>query len=343
MAKKNVDDKKGIEALLSGLRKKFGDESLTIFDSTKIEKVDVISTGSYAVDRALMVGGLPRGRITEIFGPESSGKTTLALSVCAQAQKNKNSFVAYIDVENALDKDRAFQLGVDLKRMIISQPQSAEEALNVLLGLVESGEFDVVVVDSVAALVPNVEAEGNIGDMTMGYMAKMMAQTLRKLTPVLAKTKTVVIFINQIRMKIGGGVFMGNPETTPGGKALPYAASIRIDIRRIGTVKDGEVAIGNNVRAKIVKNKVGPPYRTAEFFLLYDKGISYETDVFSVALNEGIIRKEGHSYFLDEEKIATSSKSAMAEFQTNPELVKKVVDLLDKNKKQKIDENYENI
>lgn len=326
---KEHKEKESIAELLKRIRKEFGPESVGTLDETVRSNVDVISTGSYSLDRALVVGGLPRGRIVEIFGPEASGKTTLALSVCAQAQKKKGVCV-YIDAENSLDKEHAEKLGVSLRDLILNQPNSAEEALNLLLRFIESASVDVIVVDSVASLIPKAEIEGDIGDQTIGLQARIMSQTMRKIAAVTAKTKTLVIFINQIRMKIGGGGFHGmNPETTPGGLALKFYSSVRLDIRRIGTVKDGELPIGNNIRVKVAKNKVGPPYRIAEFFLMYDGGISYEADVFNVAAREGVITKEGHTYFFEDEKLGSSIKAAMEAFKNDSALIKRVIIVLE--------------
>jgi recombination protein RecA len=326
---KDDKDRKSIAQLLKDIRKEFGAESVTTMSEVPRVDVDVIPTGSYSLDKALVVGGLPRGRIVEIFGPEASGKTTLALSICAQAQKKKGIAV-YIDVENSLDKDRAQQLGVNLDELIINQPSSAEEALNILLRFIESNSVDVVVIDSVASLQPKAELEGDIGDATIGLQARLMSQTMRKIAAKANKTKTLIVFINQIRMKIGGMPgFHGNPETTPGGLALKFYSSVRLDIRRIGTVKDGEVAVGNNIRVKVAKNKVGPPYRIAEFLLLYDKGISYEADVFNIAVRDAIIEKKGHTFYFEDEKIGTSIKAAMEAFEGNKELVKKVIAVLE--------------
>jgi recombination protein RecA len=262
----------------------------------------------------------------------------LALSVIAQAQKKKGVCV-YIDAENALDRDRVEQLGVNLKDLILNQPQSAEEALNLLLRFIESGSVDLVVVDSVAALVPKAELEGDIGDATMGLQARMMGQTMRKIAAITKKTGTLVIFINQVRMKIGMMGYGGNPETTPGGRALGFYSSVRLDVRRIGTLKDGEIPVGSNVKVKVAKNRVGPPLRVAEFYIMYDRGISYEDDVFTVALREGVITKEGHTYFLDDEKLGVSIKTAMENFRSNPDLVKRVVTILEVPKIKKIKED----
>jgi recombination protein RecA len=332
---KEPNKKESIAELLKRVRKEFGQESVSTMDSAPLMNVDVIPTGSYSVNKALGVGGLPRGRIVEIYGPEASGKTTLALSVIAQAQKKKGVCV-YIDAENALDKDRVEQLGVNLKELILNQPQSAEEALNLLLRFVESGSIAVVVVDSVAALVPKAELEGDIGDQTIGLQARIMGQTMRKIASITKKTNTLVIFINQIRMKVGMTGYGGSPETTPGGRALGFYSSVRLDVRRIGTLKDGEVNVGSNVRVKVAKNRVGPPLRTAEFYIMYDGGISYEGDVFTVAAREGVITKEGHTYFLDDEKLGVSIKAAMENFKNNPELVKRVVTILEVPRVKKI-------
>ena len=289
-----------LDELLSSLQDKFGEGAIMKLGDAKKVDVDVIPTGSFSLDLALGVGGIPKGRIVEIFGPEASGKTTLALNVVAQAQK-KGGKAAFIDAEHAMDPEYASRLGVKIKELLISQPDSGEEALNIVESLVKSGIIDIIVVDSVAALTPKAEIEGEMGAQFIGLQARMMSQALRKLTAISAKSNTTIIFINQLRDKIG--VMFGSRETTPGGRALKFYCSVRIDVRRIAQVKKGEAIVGNRVRAKVVKNKVAAPFREAEFDIMFGQGISYEGDVLNAALKYGSVTKSGATYTMDGVKI----------------------------------------
>jgi recombination protein RecA len=282
-----------IDATIDAIKTKFGEEAIMKLGDKPRVGVDAISTGSIGLDAALGVGGLPRGRIIEIFGPESSGKTTLALHVVAEAQK-LGGICAYIDAEHAMDPEYAKKLGVKIDQLLISQPETGEQALDIVESLVRSGKMDVVVIDSVAALTPKAEIEGDMEQTHVGRQARLMSQALRKLTAITAKSKTIVIFINQIRMQIG--VMFGNPETTPGGKALKFYTSVRIDIRRIAQIKKGDEIMGGRIRVKVVKNKVAPPFRQSEFDLMYNEGISREGEMIALGEKMGIIQKSGSSY-----------------------------------------------
>ena len=320
-AKKAEGEKNELDELLASLRSKYGEEAVMKLGDARHVDVAVIPTGSFSLDLALGVGGLPRGRVVEIFGPESSGKTTLALHVVAQAQKQGGK-AAFIDAEHALDPQYATKLGVKINDLIISQPSSGEEALNILESLVRSNVMSVVVVDSVAALTPKSEIEGEMGAQYMGLQARMMSQALRKLTAIANKSQTLIIFINQIRMRIG--VFFGNPETTPGGKALKFSASVRIDVRRTAQVKKGEEVVGSRVKAKVVKNKVAPPFRVAEFDILYGEGISYEGDVLNAAVNAGVVTKSGASFSFEGEKLGVGFEAARAKLKEDKKIVNEI-------------------
>ncbi len=289
-----------VENTLREIRTKFGDDSIMMLGDKPHVDVNAISTGSIGLDAALGVGGLPRGRIIEIFGPESSGKTTLSLHVVAEAQK-KGGVCAFIDAEHAMDPEYAQRLGVNINQLLISQPDNGEQALEIVESLVRSGKLDVIVIDSVAALTPRDEIEGDMGAHHVGKQARLMSQALRKLTAIVAKSKTIVIFINQIRMQIG--VMFGNPETTPGGKALKFYTSVRIDIRRIAQIKKGEEIMGGRIRVKVVKNKVAAPFKQTEFDLMYNEGISREGELIALGEKMGIISKSGTSYSYGEEKL----------------------------------------
>jgi len=284
---------RSIEMALKEIRTKFGDESIMTYGAGKMAAIPVIPTGSIGLDAALGVGGLPRGRIIEIYGPESSGKTTLALHSIAEAQK-KGGICAFVDAEHALDPEYARKIGVKLPELLISQPDTGEQALEIVESLVRANSIDIIVVDSVAALTPKDEIEGDMGSAQMGKQARLMSQALRKLTAITAKSKTIIIFINQIRMQIG--VMFGNPETTTGGKALKFYTSVRLDIRRIAQIKKGDEVVGGRVRVKVVKNKVAAPFKTTEFDLLYNEGISREGELLALGEKYDIVQKSGSSY-----------------------------------------------
>lgn len=315
------DKAKEIDKLLVSLREKFGEGAIMKMGEMRKSNVDVIPTGSFSLDIALGVGGLPKGRIIEIYGPEASGKTTLALNVVAQSQQTGGS-AAFIDAEHAMDPDYAKKLGVKIKDLLISQPNSGEEALEILDSLVKSGSIDVVVVDSVAALTPKAELEGEMGQQHVGLQARMMSQALRKLTAAASRTNTMIIFINQLREKVG--VFFGSPETTPGGRALKFYSSVRLDIRRTAQIKKGDAIIGSRVKAKVAKNKVAPPFRQAEFDIIYGEGISYEADVLNTALNYKVVTKSGASYYFDDKKIGVGFDNVRLILKENKALLKEI-------------------
>jgi recombination protein RecA len=302
-----MDREKAVEQAISQIEKQFGRGSIMKMGEEKIFHVPAISTGSLALDLALGVGGVPRGRVVEIYGPEASGKTTLALHIAAEAQA-KGGMVAFVDAEHALDMSYARRLGVDVESLLVSQPDTGEQALDIAEILVRSGAIDVLVIDSVAALVPRAEIEGEMGDHHVGLQARLMSQALRKLTATISKSMTCVIFINQIRMKIG--VMFGNPETTTGGNALKFYATQRLDIRRIGAIKEGDKIIGNRTRVKVVKNKIAPPFKEAEFDIMYGQGISKEGDVLDLGVFMGVVEKSGAWYSFKEERIGQGRQNA---------------------------------
>jgi len=306
-----------IDITLSQLEKQFGKGAVLRMGSGTVLPVAVIPSGSISLDSALGVGGFPRGRVVEIFGPESSGKTTLTLHLIAEAQK-AGGVAAFIDAEHALDPGYACKLGVDVDNLLVSQPDSGEQALEIAAALVASGALDVVVIDSVAALVPKAELEGEMGDSHMGLQARLMSQALRKLTGVVGRTGTCMVFINQIREKIG--VMFGNPETTTGGRALKFYSSVRVDIRRIAAIKDGDTAIGNRTRAKVVKNKVAPPFREAEFDILYGEGISREGDLLDLGVSHSLVEKSGSWFSHRGERIGQGRDNARQFLREHPDL-----------------------
>jgi recombination protein RecA len=310
--------KKALAAALSQIDKQFGKGSVMLLGEHPANNdIEVVSTGSLGLDVALGVGGVPRGRVIEIYGPEASGKTTLALSIIAQTQK-LGGVAAFVDAEHALDPVYAGKLGVDIKELLISQPDTGEQALEITDMLVRSGAVDIVVIDSVAALTPKAEIEGEMGEMQIGLQARLMSQALRKLTGNIKRSNTIVLFINQIRMKIG--VMFGNPETTTGGNALKFYASLRLDIRRIGALKNGEEVIGNQTRVKVVKNKVSPPFREAEFEILYGHGISREGELIDMGALHGLIEKSGSWYAYNGERIGQGKDNARVYLQQHPEV-----------------------
>jgi recombination protein RecA len=310
-----------LDAAVKQIEKNFGAGSIMKLTEEQTRKVPGISTGALSLDLALGGSGVPRGRICELFGPEGSGKTTLALHVIASAQQG-GGVAAMIDAEHAFDPTWARKLGVDLEALLISQPTTGEEALEICEMLVRSNSVDVVVVDSVAALIPKAEIEGEMGDTHVGLQARLMSQAMRKLVGAIAKSKTTVIFINQIRMKIG--VMFGNPETTPGGNALKFYSSVRIDVRRVTTIKDGDEPVGNRVRARVVKNKVAPPFRKTEFDIMFDSGISYEGDLLDLACDNDIISKQGSWYSYGETRLGQGRENAKQFLQENPDLTDEV-------------------
>ena len=319
---RNEQDRgKAIDMAVGQIEKQFGKGSIMRLGQDAAVAIPSISTGAVSLDYALGVGGVPRGRVTEIFGPEASGKTTLALQVIAQAQL-AGGMAAFVDAEHALDATYAQKLGINLEDLLVSQPDNGEQALEIVEVLVRSGGVDVIVVDSVAALVPRAEIEGDMGDAQMGLQARLMSQALRKLTGVVAKSKTSLIFINQLRQKIG--VMFGNPETTTGGRALKFYASVRIDIRRIGAIKDGDAVVGGRTRVKVVKNKVAPPFRQAEFDLMYGEGISREGDLLDLAVDQKIIEKSGTWFSYDGERLGQGREKVKLFLKEHPDTLQAI-------------------
>lgn len=315
---KSTDKERAVEAAITQIERQFGKGSIMKLGGDAIAQVPVIPTGSIALDQALGIGGIPRGRVTEIYGPESSGKTTLALHVVAQAQK-QGGIAAFVDAEHALDTAYARKLGVNCDELLVAQPDTGEQALEIAEMLVRSGAIDVLVIDSVAALVPRAEIEGDMGDSHMGLQARLMSQALRKLAGTISKTMTSVIFINQIRMKIG--VVFGNPETTTGGNALKFYASVRIEIRRAGAIKDGQETTGNRTKAKVVKNKMAPPFKEAEFDIMYGEGISATGDLLDIGVDRNIVEKSGSWYSYNGERIGQGRENAKSFLKQNPEIM----------------------
>ena len=321
---KNITTKASgnLEAALAEIREKFGEGSIMTLQKAKTMNVEVIPTGCLSLDIALGVGGIPKGRIIEIYGPEASGKTTLAMHIVAEVQKH-GGVAAFVDAEHALDPERAKTIGVKIDKLLISQPDNGEQGLDIVDSLVRSNSVDIIVVDSVAALTPRAEIEGDMGDSHMGLHARLMSQALRKLTAIISKSNCTVIFINQIRMKIG--VMFGNPETTTGGQALKFYSSVRIEVRKLAQIKQGEVIVGNRVKAKIVKNKVAAPFRTTEFDIMYSEGgISYTGDLLDTAVRYQVIAKSGNTYSFGEVKLGVGRETAKAFLKDNPKIASEI-------------------
>ena len=321
MTQEDKKKKPKVDAVVEEIAEKFGEGMLMKLGDIKKVDVEAIPTGAISIDIALGIGGVPRGRVIEIYGPESSGKTTLALHISANAQKAGGS-VAFVDAEHALDPEYAKRLGVNINDLLVSQPDNGEQALDIVETLVRSGAIDVIVIDSVAALTPQAEIEGDMGDHHVGRQARLMSQALRKLTAIVARSNTVVIFINQIRMKIG--VMFGNPETTTGGQALKFYSSVRIEIRRSAQIKKQDEVVGNRVKVKIVKNKVAPPFRTAEFDIMYNEGISRTGDLIDTGVKFAVVTKTGNTYTFEEERIGVGRENAKKYLAENPKMMEKI-------------------
>ena len=326
MGKQKGTKEKALEMAVSQIEKQFGKGAIMKLGSEAARvKVDAIQTGSISLDLALGIGGVPKGRVVEIFGPEASGKTTLSLHIVAEAQK-MGGVAAFIDAEHALDPAYTRRIGVDLDNLLISQPDTGEQALEITEALVRNNAVDIIVIDSVAALVPRAEIEGEMGDAQMGLQARLMSQAMRKLTGAISKSRTCVVFLNQIRMKIG--VMFGNPETTPGGRALKFYASVRLDIRRIGSIKEGQEVKGNRTRVKVVKNKVAAPFKSAEFDLMYNHGISREGEIIDIGVTKDLIEKSGAWYVYGKERIGQGRDNAKAYLKANPDVMEQLEDKL---------------
>jgi recombination protein RecA len=323
MGSLSADKEKAVDLAIGQIERQFGKGSIMKLGSQVVADVPVIPTGSLALDHALGVGGIPRGRVIELFGPESSGKTTLALHIVAEAQK-QGGIAAFVDAEHALDVTYARKLGVNCDDLLVSQPDTGEQALEITEVLVRSGAMDVLVIDSVAALVPRAEIEGDMGDAHVGLQARLMSQALRKLTASISRSMTSVMFINQIRMKIG--VMFGNPETTPGGNALKFYSSVRLDIRRIGSIKDGQEIVGNRTRVRVVKNKVAPPFKEAQFDIMYAEGISRTGDLLDMAVETEIVDKSGAWYSFDKERIGQGRENAKVFLKENPDVAARILE-----------------
>ncbi len=320
--KKNSQSQARVESAIQTIKERYGEGAIMKLGEAKIVKMEAISTGSISLNYALGINGVPKGRVIEIYGPESSGKTTLALHIIANCQKTGGT-AAFVDAEHALDPQYAKRIGVNVNELLISQPDTGEQALEIVETLVLSSGVDVIVIDSVAALTPKAEIEGDMGDAHMGLQARLMSQALRKLTAIAAKSKTTIIFINQIRMKIG--VFFGNPETTTGGKALKFYSSVRIEVRRAAQIKQGEKVIGNRVKAKVVKNKVAPPFQTAEFDIMYNEGISWSGDLINMAVSRKVVEKSGSWYVFGSEKLGQGLEAAKRSLKEDPKIAAKIV------------------